>query len=219
MRKDLILSKPIYSSFFSCGPDIQTILKTLFVSSRPYSDKLKRLLIINNKDCLKPIDSDTEQVYQKTINSFTLGDLIDRGYIRLNSKIARGTHEEIKSYILISLDNFSPDGSGNPQYRDSIINFDIVCYNDAWVLNDYQIRPLMIAGYIDGILNSLTQNDKYIATGSLKSQMKLSGIGEYQFLGCNYSILNEDLAMYTLSYYGKHFSEDVQKVGTVNGND
>ena len=160
------------------------------------------------------MDDDTEQVYKKTVNSFSLGDLIDKGYIRLNSKISRGTHEQIKSYILISLDNFSPDGT-SVEYRDSIINFDIVCYNDAWVLNDYKIRPLMIAGYIDGILNSLTQNNKYLATGSLKSQIKLSGIGEYQFLGCNYHVLNEDLAMYTLSYYGKHFSEDVQKIGTV----
>ena len=214
MRKDLILNKPIYSSFFSCGPDIQMILKTLFVSSRPHSDILKRLLIINNKDCLKSMDDDTEQVYKKTVNSFSLGDLIDKGYIRLNSKISRGTHEQIKSYILISLDNFSPDGT-SAEYRDSIINFDIVCYNDAWVLNNYKIRPLMIAGYIDGILNSLTQNNKYLTTGSLKSQIKLSGIGEYQFLGCNYHVLNEDLAMYTLSYYGKHFSEDVQKIGTV----
>ena len=219
MRKDLITFKPIYSSFFSCGPDIQKILKTLFVSSRPFSDSLKRLLIINNKDCLKPVDEDTQKVYQQTINSFSLGDLIEKGYIRLNSKIPRKTHEEIKTYILISLDNFSPDNSGNPEYRDCIINFDIVCYNDAWVLNDYQIRPLVIAGYIDGILNSLTQTDKYLATKSLKPQIKLSGIGEYQFLGCNYSILNEDLGVYTLSYYGKHFSEDMKKIGEVSDND
>lgn len=211
MRKDLITFRPIYSSFFSCGADIQAILKTLFVSSRPYSDILKRLLIINNKDCLEKQNEN----YQKIIDSFSLGDLIDKGYIRLNNKIARGTHEQVKSYILISLDNFSPKGKSS-QYRDYIINFDIICYNDTWVLNDYQIRPLVICGYIEGILNSITKRNQQSFENSYKSRIKLSGIGEYQFLGCNYSILNEDLSMYTLSLYGTHFSaEDVKKIGQV----
>lgn len=210
MRKDLISFKPIHSSFLSCDIDIQSILKTLFVTSRPYSDILKRLLIINNKDCLDT----TNENYQKIIDSFSLGDLIDKEYIRLNSKISRGTHEQIKAYILVSLDNFSPNRVST-DYRDYIINFDIVCYNDAWVLNNYKIRPLAICGYIDGILNSLTDNNK-VSTNSLRSKIKLSGIGQYQFLGCNYSVLNEDLAMYTLSYLGTHFSQDVKKIGQVN---
>lgn len=212
MRRDLITFKPVYSSFFSCGRDIQGVLKTLFVSSRPYSDLLKRLLIINSKDCLDTTNID----YQKVIDGFSLGDLIEKGYIRLNSKVSRGTHEEIKSYILVSLDNFSPDRTSS-QYRDCMINFDILCYNDAWVLNDYEIRPLMICGYIDGILNSLSNNN-INASKSYKSQIKLSGIGKYQFMGCNYHVLNEDLSMYTLSYYGKHFSQDIQKIGEINSN-
>ena len=210
MRKDLILLKPIHSTFFSCGTDMQAILKSLFVLSRPYSDMLKRLLIINNKDCLKKNNQD----YQKIIDNFSLGDLIDKGYIRLNSKISRGTHEQVKSYILISLDNFSPDDT-SAQYRDYIINFDIVCYNDTWVLDDYQIRPLMICGYIEGILNSVTSLNQTNLARSYKSNIKLSGIGSYAFLGCNYSVLNEDLAMYTLSFYGKHFSEDINKIGQI----
>ena len=155
MRKDLISFKPIYSSLLTCDKDIQKILKTLFISSKPYSDLLKRLLIINNKDCLDTSRKD----YQKVIDSFSLGDLIDKGYIRLNSKVARGTHEQIKTYILVSLDNFR----SNPRsahYIDYSINFDILCYNDAWVLDDYRIRPIMICGYIDGILNSLTQDNQ-----------------------------------------------------------
>ena len=89
MRKDLISFKPIYSSFLTCDKDIEALLKTLFVSSRPYSNLLKRLLIINNKDCLDT----TNQDYQKVIDNFSLGDLIDKGYVRLNPKISRGTHE------------------------------------------------------------------------------------------------------------------------------
>jgi hypothetical protein len=56
MRKDLITFKPIYSTFLSCDKDIQMILKTLFVTSRPYSDILKKLLVINSKDCLEKND-------------------------------------------------------------------------------------------------------------------------------------------------------------------
>jgi len=52
MRKDLVKIQPLRSSFLSCEKDTETILKTLFVDSKPYSDILKRLLIINNPDCL-----------------------------------------------------------------------------------------------------------------------------------------------------------------------
>ena len=89
MRKDLISFKPVYSSLLTCDKDIEKILKTLFISSRPYSDLLKRLLIINSRDCLDTSRTD----YQKIIDSYSLGDLMDKGYIRLNSKISRGTHE------------------------------------------------------------------------------------------------------------------------------
>lgn len=211
MRKDLITFKPIYSSFLSCDKDIQAILKLLFVSSKPYSNILKRLLIINNKDCL-----DTErQDYQQLIDSFTIHDLLDKGYIKLNPKIKRTTHEQIKTYILINLDMFTPN-QANPAYREYNIVFDVVCYTDeeAWVLDDYKVRPLMICGYIDGILNSLSNSNTAYQVSN-QSQIKLSGIGEYQFLGCVQTVLNQDLAMYTLSYHGMHFTEDLQKIGEV----
>jgi len=53
MKKDLAL-RPIdfTSSFLSCEKDLETILRKLFVESQPYSDKLKKLLVINTKDCL-----------------------------------------------------------------------------------------------------------------------------------------------------------------------
>ena len=155
MRKDLISFKPVYSSLLSCDKDVEKMLKTLFISSKPYSDILKRLLIINNKDCLDMSNSD----YKQVIDQYSLGDLMDKGYIRLSPKIARGTHEEIKTYILVSLDGFTPNIKSK-HYIDYNINFDIICYNDAWVLDNYKIRPLTICGYIYGILNSLTELSK-----------------------------------------------------------
>lgn len=209
MRKDAITTKPIYSSFSSCDRDAQTILKKLFVETKPYSDVLKRLLIINTPDCL-----DTSvQAYQDMIDSKSLGDMIKEGYIRLDPKIARGAFEEIKTYLLITFDNFTTNRS-NPLFRDCTINFDIICYNDQWSLEDFRTRPLVIAGYIDGILNSLTDENK-INTG-LNSGARLSGVGELTFLGCNLAVLNEDLGMYTLMYEAVHFTEDLSLIKVTN---
>ncbi len=203
MRKDLVKIQPLRSSFLSCEKDTETILKTLFVDSKPYSDILKRLLIINNPDCLDLQNED----YKKMIDSISLGEMVDdQGYIRLNPKIARGTHENIKAYIIISFDNFSPSRR-NPEFRDCTVNFDIICYMDEWCLDNYQVRPLKICGYIDGILNSLTDKNKMAK--SLGNNIHMSGFGAYKFLGCNLAVLNEDISMYTLSYRALHFTQDL----------
>ena len=188
MRKDLILTtNNIYSSFLSCPKDTQILLQKLFVQSRPFSDRLKKLLIINNPDCLTA----NKQEYQKLIDDYNISKLIEKGYIRLNPKIIRGTHEEIKSYIILSFDNFSPNRVSE-RYLDYTVHFDIVCYNDAWVLNNLEVRPLMICGYIDGILNNA----------------KLSGIGTLHFMGCKKVVLDEKLSGYTLMYEATHGSDD-----------
>lgn len=209
MRVDVISMKPIHSSFLSCSKDAESIVKALFVKSRPYSDRLKRLLIINNPDCL---DQSKEQ-YQKLIDSKPLSVLRKEGYIRTNPKIARKEFENIKSYILITFDNFSPNRI-DPKFMDCTINFDIICYDDEWDLQNFQERPIMIAGYIDGILNSLT-NDNKVAWQNKGNNIKLSGMGEYYFLGLNLGVLNEDISMYTLSYRALHFTQDKQSKGAL----
>nr|DAQ00771.1 MAG TPA: hypothetical protein [Caudoviricetes sp.] len=205
-RYDLIKNKPLYSSFMNCEKDAEKILEALFVKTKPYSDILKRLLIINNPDCL---DKDNED-YQKLIDSKTLRDLIKEGYVRLNPKIPRKEHENIKSYLLISFNNFSMNKT-SAEFRDCQIDFDVICYLDAWCLDEYMIRPLKICGCIDGILNSITDENKAYLTGG-GNNIKLSGIGEYKFITCNQVILNEDLSMYSLSYKGTYFSEDSVKL-------
>lgn len=209
MRKDLVKTQPLYSSFLSCDKDTETIIKTLFVDSKPYSDILKRLLVVNKPDCLDTENTD----YQKLIDSKSLGTLIEEGYIRLNPKIARTEFEDIRSFILITFDNFSPNRS-NPEFRDCTVNFDIICYMDEWCLDDYKVRPLAIVGYIDGILNSLTDKNK-LTVRSTGNNIKMSGYGAYKFLGCNLAVLNEDISMYTLSYRAEHFTEDTEQIGEV----
>ena len=187
MKRDVIMpASKFNSSFLSCQKDIETILRKLFIESKPYSDYLKRLLIINTEDCL---DTDNP-IYNEQIKK-SLKEIIDQGYISFIPKIKFGEHEKVKSYLVISIDNFSSN-STNPYYRDCTVNFDIICHTDYWDIGDYQVRPLKIVGYIDGILN----------------ECKLSGIGTFNFLGCNQLLLNQELSGYTLSYRAVHGNDD-----------
>lgn len=187
MRLDTRMTRPFQSSFLACEKDIEEILKLLFVQSRPYSEVLKRLLVINTKDCL---DNEDSQAINAKIQEMSLAKLRKDGYIKIEPKIKMEEHEEVKSYIIITFDNFAP--TSNPEYRDCTITFDIICHTDYWDLGNYRIRPLKIAGYVDGILNGA----------------RLTGIGTLQFMGCNELILNENLSGYTLMYNAVHGNDD-----------
>ena len=178
----------IKSTFLSCEKDAETIVRKLFVDSRPYSDELKRLLLINTKDCL---DDRTNPVYNEKISNTSLGDMIDEGYIRMKPLIKLGENEEVRSYICLSFDNFTPNAN-NTYYRDHIIEIDIICHIEKWDLGNFRLRPLKIAGYIDGILD----------------QAKLAGIGTLDFITCNEIVLSEDLAGYCLMYRTVNADDD-----------
>ena len=189
MRRDVVMpGSQFSSSFLSCEKDIEEILRKLFISSKPYSDYLKKLLVINTQDCLDNTESVT---IQQKIADMSLAKLRQEGYIKLEPKIRFGEHEEVKSYIIVSCDNFTPNAT-NPHYRDCTVTFDIICHTDYWDIGNYRIRPLKIAGYIDGILN----------------KARLSGIGTFQFMGCNQLVLNEELSGYTLMYRAVHGNDD-----------
>ena len=182
---------PIQSSFLSCEKDTELILNRLFVDGQQYSKWLKRLLIINTKDCL----NQNIRKYDDIVDNYSVADLIEKQYIRTTPRLEFNEHEDVQSYILLSYDNFTTNPSNN-QFRDCMINFDIICHTKQWDLDDLRVRPLMIAGYIDGILNL----------------GKLSGVGETIFLGCNELILDQNLAGYTVSYQVVHFTEDDAKL-------
>ena len=189
MRRDTrITSNQFSSSFLSCEKDVEEILRKLFIASKPYSDILKRLLVINTKDCL---DNQDSEVINKKLAEMSLSKLKQEGYITLEPKLRMEEHNEIQSYIVIGCDNFTPNMT-NPEFRDCTVTFDIICHTDYWDLGNYRVRPLKIAGYIDGILNNA----------------KLSGIGRFNFMGCNQLVLDENLAGYTLMYRAVHGSDD-----------
>ena len=190
MKKDLAIKPTDFtSSFLSYEKDLEAILRKLFVESQPYSTQLKKLLVINTKDCL---DNTESQVYKDAIKDMSLAKLREDGYIKIEPKIKMPEHEQVKSYLIFTFDNFVTN-SHNPQFRDCTVFIDVLCHTDCWDLGDFRIRPLKICGYIDGILN----------------KTRLSGIGTFQFLGCNELVLDETLSGYTISYAAIHGTDDV----------
>lgn len=186
MKRDVIKLPSRNLSFYSFEKDVETIVKKLFTENT-YSEDLKRLLVINKKDC---IDDRTSEVYRNIIKDTTVAKLVENGYITTTPKIRFPEHEEIKSYIVISFDDFTLNDT-NPEFRDCTISFDIICHLDYWDIGNYKLRPLKIAGIIDSLLNN----------------SKLSGIGTLNFLGCGQIQLDENLAGYTLLYRAVHMTE------------
>ena len=185
--RNFINDADLDSSFLSCEKDSELILKRLFVESRPYSDELKRLLLINTKDCL---DDRTNPVYKEKIANTSIADMMDQGYIRLKPQLTFGENQQVKSYIVLSYDNFTQ--TSNDQFRDCMIEIDILCHIDTWDLGNFRQRPIKIMGYIDGIL----------------ANNRLTGIGTLEFAGAKEIVLSEELAGYCLMYRAVHGSDD-----------
>ena len=191
MKRDLI-NYNLKSSFQSIEKDTELILRKLFIENKPLSEELKKLILINTKDCL---DSTNSLKYKEIIDNTSIKNMIDEQYVRLAPKVRFGEHEEVKSYIILSFDNFTPNAT-NPEFRDCTVSFDIICHTDYWDIGNFRIRPLKIAGIIDGILNN----------------NKLTGIGTFQFMGCKELVLNEDLSGYTLMFRAIHQTDGDDKV-------
>ena len=188
MKKDLAMPQTSFkSSFLSCEKDLEIILRKLFIESQPFSNKLIRLLAIDSKDCL---ENNTDKCKEK-IQLLSLAELIKQGYVRTTPVLFKEEFAEIQSYILISFDNFVTNET-NPNFRDCSVSFDIICNTETWDIGNYRLRPLKIAGYIDGILNN----------------QKLTGIGTFQFIGGSQLILSEKLGGYSIHYLAIHGNDD-----------
>jgi hypothetical protein len=79
------------------------------------NDRLKKLLYYTTTDCLERPNLTEEQ----TLELFGKN-------IKIVPKLS--IDGEVLAYIIITFDNFTP--SGNPQFRDNTITFDIICHFD-----------------------------------------------------------------------------------------
>lgn len=186
IRRASSLTNDFKSSFFSYEKNMELIIKKLFVDNPSYSDNLKRLLVINKPDCL----THGNAAYDDLIKQYSVGRLKKEGYIRTVPKLDLKEHEDIKSYIIINMDDFTP--TSNNEYRDCTITFFIFSLYDCAEMDNYEYRPIKIAGYIDGIMNDA----------------KIAGIGKLKFMGAQHVPLNEYWGGIALMYLSTHGEEE-----------
>ena len=161
------------SSFLSLEKDAALIVKDMLGN-----DRLKKLLFYEDKNALNLPNLDAAQT----------ASLIDK-QILICPKMEIDI--EAFSYVIITFDNFIPN-STNPEFRDNLINFHILCHLDSWNLGDFQLRPYKIAGEIDSMFNN----------------KNMFGIGQLEFLGAKQIMLNDELGGLKLSYMTVHGNED-----------
>ena len=160
------------SSFLSIEKDMNLIVDMLFKN-----ESLKKMLYHTSKDCLtKPNLTDDE-----TLSMFGKN-------IKIVPKLT--IDNSVLNYIIVSFDNFTQ--TSNPEFRDNIIEFDIICHFDQWHMTDFKLRPYRIAAEIDSMFNN----------------KRLTGIGEVEFLGANQIILTDEFAGLCLMYRAVHGEED-----------
>ena len=161
------------SSFLSTEKDMGIIVELIMKN-----DRLKKMLYYTTKDCLnkpKLTDEQTYEMFGKQIK------IVPKLYV----------DGSVLNYIIISFDNFTGNRT-NPEFRDNIIEFDIICHIDQWHMKDFELRPYKIAAELDSMLN----------------QQRLTGIGKLEFLGANQMILTDEYAGLCVMYQAIHGEED-----------
>lgn len=160
------------SSFLSIDKDMNILVSKILSNER-----LKRLLYYTTSDALeKPnIGEDASlELFGKNIK------IVPKIYV----------DDKVYNYVFILFDDFLP--SENPQFRDNMISFVILCHFDQWQLKDFSLRPYKIAGEIDAMINN----------------KRLTGIGKLQFLTGNLVNHNDEFAGIVLTYQAIHGGED-----------
>ena len=161
------------SSFLSIEKDMSLIVDMILKNSN-----LKKMLHYTTRDCLlKPDLTEDESL-----------ELFNRN-IKMVPKLY--VDNSVLNYLIIGFDNYSKNKS-NPEFRDSIIEFDIICHFDQWQMKDFQLRPYRIAAELD----------------SMFSNRHLTGIGTLQFLGAVQQNYTNEYAGLCLMYQAVHGEED-----------
>lgn len=161
------------SSFLSAEKDMNLIISKIFANER-----IKRLLYYTTPDCLKRENLTQEQS----------AELIGKNIKNIPKLKVDGS---VLNYIIINFDNFTMNTT-NPEFRDNVVEFDIICHFDQWNLNDFQLRPYKIAAELD----------------SMFDKSRLTGIGKLEFMGANQIILTDEFAGICLLYRAVHGEED-----------
>ena len=161
------------SSFLSMEKDMNIIIDNMLKNQR-----LAKLLHYTTPDCL-----DRENVSVEDRNNFLGKEIKNVPKLTVDGSVL--------NYIIINFDNFTLNTT-NPEFRDNIIEFDIICHFNQWQLKDFSLRPYKIAAEIDTMFDN----------------KRLTGIGLLQFVGANQIILTDEYAGLCLMYEAIHGEED-----------
>ena len=161
------------SSFLSAEKDMDIIVNHIIKN-----DRLKKMLYYTTRDCMSKPDLTEDQTFE---------------LFGKNIKIVPKLYVDgsVLNYIIISFDNFTGNRT-NPEFRDNIVEFDIICHFDQWQMKDFELRPYKIAAELDSMFDN----------------KHLTGIGTLQFLGANQMILTDEYAGLCLMYQAVHGEED-----------
>ncbi len=167
---------PPKSSFLSINKDMR-LLVDKFLSN----DRLCKLLYYTDRNALdKPNLTNEQKISMFGQQIKTVPKLYVDG--------------SVLNYLVISFDNFVE--SANPQFRNNMIEFDIVCHYDQWPMKDFDLRPYRIAAEIDSMLD----------------KQKLTGIGDIEFVTAGKIMLTDEFAGLCLMYRTYHGEEDKKKM-------
>ncbi len=171
-----------HSSFLSMEKDMSIITDKILSC-----DRLKKLLYYTSPDALDRPSLTIEQS----------NELFGKN-IRIVPKLTLdGT---VLNYIVITFTDFTINPT-NPEFRNNVIEFDIICHFDQWQLKDFQLRPFRIAAELDSMLD----------------KQHLTGIGDLLFAGAKKININDEFCGVCLKYLAIHGEED--KKGMPNPQD
>lgn len=178
------------SAFLSVEKDSAIIMSEMLKNLR-----LKKYLVYNPKDSkgnnLNPLTWDGFE-NPKTGEREDWGDKAEdlfRKSVRFRPKIK--IEPDDTNIIIVKFNRFTPN-MHNTEFRDNLIEFDIVCHFDNWDLENFAQRPFKIAAEIDSMFN----------------KKHLTGIGTLQFIAGNPFVLNNEFGGFALQYKAIHGEED-----------
>lgn len=172
------------SSFLSLEKDMGIIVEMLMKNQR-----LKKMLYYTTKDCLT----------RPNLTNFQTNSLFGE-QIKIIPKLY--VDRSVLNYIIVSFDNFVPNKT-NPEFRDNLIEFDIICHYDQWHMKDFELRPYKIAAELDTLFNN----------------KHLSGIGTLKFNGANQMLLTDEYAGLCVTYKAIHGEEDKKNMPNLLDNE
>jgi hypothetical protein len=162
------------------GPRNSTINNNNFME---VGANLKKVLnkVLKNDNLIKLLYYNTPNIQNEPNLTNEQKVAMINDYIKLAPRLNKDI--EMKNYLLIQMDQFTAL-EGEQIFRTFVLNFDILCHSENWIMDDYMLRPFKIMHELDVRFNN----------------SKLDSLGPVNFISANQLILNEDLMGYSMFF-------------------